>query len=151
MAINLWRQSFNEVATSEGTALHTDICFWRKVVDRFIPKLKSHPNFRVTRTDATYEQRCAGYLAILEGILEEQILGMISPTFSSSQLERIGEFIAFAVTRGVEEAIVADPERASLIYDFLPRAWVDGAGLPPDKFADLYFKTTGSHRMPRFI
>jgi hypothetical protein len=141
LAVRLWKMSFNEVATAGGGARCNDIDFWREVANGFIVMLNQHPQLRMTRADTTYDMRCEAYLSILEEIL----LGH-SPPLSQSDLERIGEFIAFAVTRGPEEAIVVDPERASLIYDALPTEWMEGAGLPPDKFEALYFKATGKHR-----
>jgi hypothetical protein len=145
-AVGFWRQSFSEVAAKEGGALPNDISFWRKVADQFIVKLRCKPEFREVNP-GSYDTRCAGYLTILE----ERILGWGAGQFSQSDLERIGEFIAFAVPRGPEEAIVVDPDRASLIYDFLPRGWVDGAGLPLEKFDALYLKTMGKPRVRRSI
>ena len=141
VAVRLWNQSFNEVALAGGSARYNDSDFWSEVAKGFIVMLNQHPGLRVGRTDTNYEIRCKAYL----NILEHNILGH-SPVPSQSDLERIGEFIAFAVTRGPEEAIVVDPERASLIYDALPAQWMEDAKLPPRVFDALYFKATGKRR-----
>ena len=119
------------------------------VGERFVTKLNNEPSLREPQ-HGIHEKKCTMWLNLFENrVLDYWTAG--ATEFSPEEIEQIGEFIAFAVVRGPDEAIVVDPERASLIYDFLPRDLVDGAGIPPDKFNELYFKATGRRRIRRPI
>lgn len=92
------------------------------------------------------EQRSHAYM---EWFHEQMVLRIMADNFSGAEAERIGEFMAVGIVRGIEEAILLDAERASLVYDFLPREWTESAGLVPEKFDAWYLKTTGKPRVRR--
>jgi hypothetical protein len=85
----------------------------------------------------------------MDWFLDEIHLKIVGGQFSCVEAERIGEFIAVAIVRGIEEAIIADAERASLIYDLLPQQWLEAAGFVPKKFDGWYFEMTGKRRVRR--
>jgi hypothetical protein len=145
MAVNCWRQCFNESSTTFKGNRHASPFFWGGVASSFVSKWRQvHPASKDPQE--ILEQRCQAYMEWFQENIHMRIVG---GEFSHAEAERIGEFIAVGVTRGIEEAILLDAERASLVHDLLPAEWLEGAGLSPEQFDEWYFKTTGKRRVHR--
>ena len=138
VANKCWTGCFTEAVALHG-AQHYASDFWEDVISRFCRKWRNiHLN-----APSTLETRCEAYRCFMN----EVILGRThNPPFTTTELELIGEFIALAIVRDIQEALIADPERASLVIELLPRDWLDAANVVPERFDAWYSEMTGKQR-----
>jgi hypothetical protein len=136
-----WNFCFIKAARG-STARHYDIVFWREVADSFCAKWREIEPVSKDPTQLL-EQRLSVYLSFLENtVLRQAECGNLT----IAQLEEAGVFIARASVLDLRDAVLSDPAGVSPIFDLLPRAWLETAGVTSEHFDHCYFQRTGKHR-----
>ena len=136
-----WNFCFIKAAHG-STARHYDIVFWREVADAFCAKWRE---IEPVSKDPTriFEQRLNVYLSFLEStVLRQAQCGNLT----IAQLEKVGGFIARASVLDLRDAVLSDPASVSPIFDLLPRAWLETAGVTSEHFDYCFSRRTGKHR-----
>ena len=136
MAVDLWKQSFSEIAAREGAAQHDDFRFWFKTKDQFILKLKNHPALQTMRADVTYEERCVYYLVILQN----EILRRTPRLFSHSELDALvssSPSLSFAV---LKKRLLSIPRGRPSSMIFCLGSWLTVPGFHPTNLMPCFIE-----------
>jgi hypothetical protein len=150
IAIDRWKHCCSETDVyTHGPSIYPggyrNVTRWRHIMHLFydewrgIHPLELDPGNRLKKV-------CEMYLHFIESKLMPKIQ---AGKFTDAECDKIGEFLAICISRGLNEALVNDPERSALIYDSIPPDWLATAKFERSKFDLWYTEKTGKHRVPR--
>jgi len=151
IAIECWKRCCYEtdVWHSGGASIYVggyrNVNRWRRIMNLFYDEWRIINPLELDPGNSVME-RCELYLGFIENNLMPKIQ---AAKFTDPECDKIGEFVAFCIARGLNDALFSEPERSALVYDSIPPDWLETAKFDRPKFEQWYSEKTGKRRVPR--